>query len=166
MTIERVKNILDVLVGMFVAIAAYFAEAVIYVYENYIIDLKEPALNACIAMGKCVVNILKMLFLVVEVTIIALTCVLKLIFEFSFLYFYNLNNFLKKINKKLKKYFIILKNYLKKSIEFRKEIINMDVDDDPIPTISNYAMMVYEKGVVQWEESHGKYTKEITNFQK
>lgn len=149
MTTEYVKNKINILIGAFIAIAAFAAETLIYIYKNYIIELKEPVVNTFIALGQCIMNFAKIFIYFVAICLIVVTCAIKFIFEYSFLLFYYLNNFLKKINKKLKNIFIILKNYLIKSIEFRKEIIEMgNSNEDLIPTVPSYEIELYRKEVV------------------
>ena len=50
MTTEYVKNKINILIGAFIAIAAFAAETLIYIYKNYITELKEPVVNTFIAL--------------------------------------------------------------------------------------------------------------------
>ena len=145
MTINKIKNGLATLGIILLVCIGYIMEAGEYVYDNYLIELKEPVINTFkifseifLGVAKCVTYTLAIIWTLVFVRI-------KTFFNNFYIFINFLNNFLKKINKKLKK----INENLKKSFEFRKEIIEeCKEEDDLIPTVSSYSLAFYGKEAI------------------
>lgn len=145
MTINKVKNSLVTLGVILLVCLGYIMEALEYVYDNYLVELKEPVTNTFKIFGEIFLGIAKCVAYTLAIIWTLFISGIKIFFNYFYIFINFLNNFLKIINKKLKK---INKN-LKKLFEFRKEIIEeCKEEDDIIPTVPSYSLAFYGKGAI------------------